>query len=60
MQPSSEQPVSLRDSLVGRVLRGTGNVAYHIKDCIGKRSYDDPLIIFWRIAQIIKIEPSLS
>ena len=36
MQPSSEQPVSLRDSLVGRVLRGTGNVAYHIKDCIGE------------------------
>ncbi|MFO0741028.1 MAG: serine/threonine-protein kinase [Labilithrix sp.] len=37
MQPSSEQPsISLRDSLVGRVLRGTGNVAYHIKDCIGE------------------------
>jgi serine/threonine protein kinase len=37
MQPSSDSPsISLRDSLVGRVLRGTGNVAYHIKDCIGE------------------------
>src|ERR1700761_1626806 len=33
---SSDRQLSLRDSLVGRVLQGTGNVPYHIKDCIGE------------------------
>ncbi|MBX3231844.1 MAG: protein kinase [Labilithrix sp.] len=38
MQSPSDQQrqLSLRDSLVGRVLQGSGNVAYHIKDCIGE------------------------
>jgi serine/threonine-protein kinase len=42
--------VPLRDSLVGRVLRGTGNVAYYLRECIGeggqgwvfRANWDDP------------------
>src|SRR6478609_9401002 len=42
--------VPLRDSLVGRVLRGTGNVAYYFRECIGeggqgwvvRANWDDP------------------
>jgi serine/threonine-protein kinase len=40
----------LRDSLVGRVLRGAGNTAYYLRDCIGeggqgwvfRANWDDP------------------
>src|SRR3954468_11960504 len=42
--------VPLRDSLVGRVLRGSGSVSYHLGECIGeggqgwvfKANWDDP------------------
>jgi serine/threonine-protein kinase len=37
MQPTPDaRLVPLRDSLVGSVLRGTGNVGYHLRDCIGE------------------------
>lgn len=40
----------LRDSLAGRVLRGTGNISYHLRECIGeggqgwvfRANWDDP------------------
>ncbi|MBX3197928.1 MAG: serine/threonine protein kinase [Labilithrix sp.] len=42
--------VPLRDSLVGRVLRGSGNTAYYLRECIGeggqgwvfRANWDDP------------------
>ncbi|HVH48013.1 MAG TPA: serine/threonine-protein kinase [Labilithrix sp.] len=42
--------VPLRDSLVGRVLRGAGNIAYYLRECIGeggqgwvfRANWDDP------------------
>ncbi|MDB4940894.1 MAG: Serine/threonine protein kinase [Labilithrix sp.] len=42
--------VSLRDSLAGRVLRGSGEVSYHLRECIGeggqgwvfRANWDDP------------------
>ena len=42
--------VPLRDSLSGTVLRGTGGVSYHLRECIGeggqgwvfRANWDDP------------------
>lgn len=51
MHPSPDlRLVPLRDSLVGRVLRGTGNTAYYLRECIGeggqgwvfRANWDDP------------------
>ena len=51
MHPSPDpRLVSLRDSLVGRVLRGAGNTAYYVRECIGeggqgwvfRANWDDP------------------
>lgn len=36
MQPSPDRLVSLRESLVGRVLRGAENIAYYLRECIGE------------------------
>ncbi len=49
-QASDPRLVPLRDSLAGRVLRGTGNVSYHLRECIGeggqgwvfRANWDDP------------------
>ncbi len=51
MHPSPDpRLVPLRDSLVGRVLRGAGNTAYYLRECIGeggqgwvfRANWDDP------------------
>jgi serine/threonine-protein kinase len=51
MHPSSDpRLVPLRDSLVGAVLRGAGNTAYYLRECIGeggqgwvfRANWDDP------------------
>ncbi len=51
MQPSPDpRLVPLRDSLVGRVLRGASDVAYYLRECIGeggqgwvfRANWDDP------------------
>ncbi len=51
MRPAQDpRLVPLRDSLVGRVLRGSGNTAYYLRDCIGeggqgwvfRANWDDP------------------
>lgn len=51
MHPSPDpRLISLRDSLVGRVLRGAGNTAYYVRECIGeggqgwvfRANWDDP------------------
>ncbi len=50
MQPQDARLVPLRDSLVGAVLRGSGNVTYHLRECIGeggqgwvfRANWDDP------------------
>jgi serine/threonine-protein kinase len=36
MQPADPRLLSLRDVLTGQVLRGSGNVAYHLRDRIGE------------------------
>lgn len=49
-QASDPRLVPLRDSLAGRVLRGSGNVTYHLRECIGeggqgwvfRANWDDP------------------
>ncbi len=49
-QAADPRLVPLRDSLVGTVLRGTGGVAYHLRECIGeggqgwvfRANWDDP------------------
>src|SRR3954471_13689672 len=50
MHQVQDRLVPLRDSLVGRVLRGTGNTAYYLRECIGeggqgwefRANWDDP------------------
>jgi serine/threonine-protein kinase len=51
MNPSPDpRLVPLRDSLVGTVLRGAGNISYHLRECIGeggqgwvfRANWDDP------------------
>lgn len=51
MRPAQDPRfVPLRDSLVGKVLRGAGNTAYYLRDCIGeggqgwvfRANWDDP------------------
>ncbi len=50
MMPSDQRLVSLRDSFVGQVLRGSGGVTYHVRECIGeggqgwvfKANWDEP------------------
>jgi serine/threonine protein kinase len=49
-QAGDPRLVPLRDALSGMVLRGTGNVSYHLRECIGeggqgwvfRANYDDP------------------
>jgi len=49
-QSGDPRLVPLRDSLAGRVLRGTGNTAYYLRECIGeggqgwvfRANWDDP------------------
>ena len=49
-QAADPRLIPLRDSLAGRVLRGTGNVTYHLGECIGeggqgwvfRAHWDDP------------------
>lgn len=49
-QPHDARLVPLRDTLVGRVLRGSGNVSYYLRECIGeggqgwvfRANWDDP------------------
>ena len=50
MMPSDPRLVSIRDSFVGQVLRGSGGVTYHVGECIGeggqgwvyKANWDEP------------------
>jgi serine/threonine-protein kinase len=51
MNPAQDSRlVPLRDSLVGRILRGSGNTSYYLRECIGeggqgwvfKANWDDP------------------
>ncbi|WP_146647497.1 serine/threonine protein kinase [Labilithrix luteola] len=49
-QAPDPRAVPLRDSLAGRVLHGSGNVSYHLRECIGeggqgwvfRANWDDP------------------
>jgi serine/threonine-protein kinase len=49
-QPADPRLVPLRDSLAGRVLRGSAGVTYHLRECIGeggqgwvfRANWDDP------------------